>query len=77
MRKRCRWQSLLGDGDTRGVHRVLTGLGRYCIEMREVSPMGALLSDEERVRVLRSVSRGGRAADRGRLRRNRLSLRHN
>jgi transcriptional regulator with XRE-family HTH domain len=50
-----RWQSLLERGDLPGLHRVLTGLGRDCIEMREVSPMGGLLSDEERIRVLRAV----------------------
>lgn len=50
-----RWQSLLSDGDIPGIHRVLTGLSRDCIEMREVSPMGGLLSDEQRLRVLRSV----------------------
>ena len=36
-----------------GLHRVLTGLDRKSIEMREVSPMGGLLSDEERANVLR------------------------
>ncbi|MDP7707471.1 helix-turn-helix transcriptional regulator [Mycobacterium sp. TY815] len=50
-----RWQSLLGDGDIPAIHRVLTGLGRDCIEMREVSPMGGLLSEEQRIRLLRSV----------------------
>lgn len=50
-----RWQSLLEHRDVPGLHRVLTGLSRDCIEMREVSPMGGLLADEDRVRLLRPV----------------------
>jgi hypothetical protein len=38
--------------DVSGIHRVLTGLSREDIEMREVSPMGGLLPDEERMRAL-------------------------
>ncbi len=48
-----RWQSLIERRDVLGLHRVLTGLDRESIEMREVSPMGGLLSDEERSEVLR------------------------
>ena len=48
-----RWQSLVDRRDVLGLHRVLTGLDRESIEMREVSPMGGLLSDEERSDVLR------------------------
>jgi transcriptional regulator with XRE-family HTH domain len=55
MRNLDRWESLLEHGDVPGIHRVLTGLGRDSIEMREVSPMGGLLPDEERIRVLRAV----------------------
>ena len=51
-----RWKSLLDSGDVRGVRRVLTGLDRDSIEMREVSPLGGLLSTEERLEVLRQVS---------------------
>ena len=43
---------LLGSGDVSGLRRVLTGLDRDSIEMREVSPMGGLLSQEERQQVL-------------------------
>jgi transcriptional regulator with XRE-family HTH domain len=50
-----RWESLVKHGDLPGLHRVLTGLGRECIEMREVSPMGGLLPDEERIRLLRTA----------------------
>lgn len=56
LRNLDRWQSLLNDGDIPSIRRVLTGLSRDCIEMREVSPMGGLLSDEQRIRVLRSVN---------------------
>lgn len=56
MRNLGRWKSLVSDGDIPGIHRVLTGLSRDCIEMREVSPMGGLLPDEQRIRVLRSVT---------------------
>jgi transcriptional regulator with XRE-family HTH domain len=55
MRNIDRWQSLLEHTDLPGLHRVLTGLSRDCIEMREVSPMGGLLADEDRVRLLRLV----------------------
>ncbi|PJE05536.1 helix-turn-helix transcriptional regulator [Mycobacterium sp.] len=51
-----RWQSLVSAGDIPGIHRVLTGLGRDCIEMREVSPMGGLLSEAQRNLVLGSAS---------------------
>lgn len=47
-----RWESLIERDDLPGLHRVLTGLDRGSIEMREVSPLGGLLSPEERRRVL-------------------------
>jgi transcriptional regulator with XRE-family HTH domain len=53
LRNLDRWQSLIDRRDVPGLHRVLTGLDRASIEMREVSPMGGLLSDEERSDVLR------------------------
>jgi hypothetical protein len=37
------------------LHRVLTGLDRDHIEMREVTPMSGLLSDEKRTKVLQDV----------------------
>lgn len=52
MRNLDRWESLVKRGDVPGLHRILTGLGRDCIEMREVSPMGGLLPEAERIRVL-------------------------
>jgi transcriptional regulator with XRE-family HTH domain len=48
-----RWQLLVDRRDVLGLHRVLTGLDRDSIEMREVSPMGGLLSQDERSEVLR------------------------
>jgi transcriptional regulator with XRE-family HTH domain len=48
-----RWQSLIDRGDVLGLHRVLTGLDRDSIEMREVSPMAGLLPRDERSEVLR------------------------
>lgn len=52
LRNLDRWESLVNGGDLPGIHRVLTGLDRDSIEMREVSPMGGLLSQEERASVL-------------------------
>jgi hypothetical protein len=43
-----KWESLVSHGDVPGLHRVLTGLDRDSIEMREVSPMGGLLPHDER-----------------------------
>lgn len=46
------WRQLVDRGDLPGLHRVLTGLDRDSIEMREVSPMSGLLPDEQRREVL-------------------------
>jgi transcriptional regulator with XRE-family HTH domain len=51
-----RWESLLGRGDVLGFHRFLTGLDRDSIEMREVSPVGGLLPNEERLKALQLAS---------------------
>jgi hypothetical protein len=40
--------SLVESGDVLGLQRVLTGLDREAIEMREVSPMTGLPSQDER-----------------------------
>jgi transcriptional regulator with XRE-family HTH domain len=55
MRNLDRWESLLQHSDVPGLHRALTGLDRDSIEMREVSPMGGLLPEEERIRALHTV----------------------
>jgi len=52
-----RWDSLVESGDALGLHRVLTGLDRDSIEMREVSPMSGLLPQSERRAVLQEASR--------------------
>ena len=49
------WHQLVERGDLPGLHRILTGLDRDSIEMREVSPMSGLLPDEQRREVLRLV----------------------
>ena len=50
-----RWTSLVDSGDVLGLHRVLTSLDRDSIEMREVSPFGGLLPEQERIEVLRQA----------------------
>jgi transcriptional regulator with XRE-family HTH domain len=50
-----RWKSLVDSGDVLGLHRVLTGLDRDAIAMREVSPMSGLLTSEERVDAMRKA----------------------
>jgi transcriptional regulator with XRE-family HTH domain len=52
LRNLDRWESLVEHGDVPGLHRVLTGLDRDSIEMREISPMGGLLPQAERSAVL-------------------------
>jgi transcriptional regulator with XRE-family HTH domain len=47
-----RWQQLVDNRDLPGLHRVLTGRDRDSVEMREVSPMSGLLSQQERSEVL-------------------------
>ena len=50
-----RWELLIGHGDVLALHRVLTGLDRDSIEMREVSPMGGLLPQGERQAALQEA----------------------
>lgn len=49
-----RWQRLLAESDLRELRRVLTGVDRVSIEMREVSPMAGVLAEERRLAVLAS-----------------------
>ncbi len=51
-----RWRELVDGDDLPRLHRVLTGLDRDSIEMREVSPLSGLLSQQERTEVLQRVS---------------------
>lgn len=46
------WQELVDRGDVLGLHRVMTGLDRQSIEMREVSPMGGLITPAQRKELL-------------------------
>lgn len=50
------WEEVLNSRDLPGLHRILTGLDRHSIEMREVSPLRGLLSEEERLQVLRAAA---------------------
>jgi hypothetical protein len=50
-----RWEALINGDDVAGLHRVLTGLDREYIEMREVTPMSGLLPQEERAKVLQEL----------------------
>ncbi len=47
-----RWQRLVDEGDLTGLRRVMTGRDTDSIQMREVSPLGGLLPQEERSEVL-------------------------
>ena len=62
VRNVARWTSLVEEGDVLGLHRVMTGLDRESIEMREVSPMGGLLSQDERAAALSEASHGAAPA---------------
>ena len=53
------WFALIRDGDIVGLRRAMTGLDRPSIEMREVTPFSGLLSDHERLEVLRELNRAG------------------
>lgn len=49
-----RWEVIIGDSDLRMLRCILTGVDQDAVEMREVSPLSGVLSDEERLDVLRS-----------------------
>ena len=57
-----RWSQLVDHGDVLGLHRVLTGLDRDSIEMREVSPMSGLLPESERQAILQEGTDATRPA---------------
>lgn len=52
LRNLDRWKELIEQDDLSRLRRVLTGLDVDSVEMREVSPMGGLLSQDERSDVL-------------------------
>ncbi|QTV80662.1 helix-turn-helix transcriptional regulator [Microbacterium sp. NIBRBAC000506063] len=51
-----RWSLLMRERDLNQLKRVMVGLDRSSIEMREVSPMGGLLPERERRAVLMSAA---------------------
>lgn len=51
-----RWRDLVDRGDLPGLHRVLTGLDRDSVEMREVTPMSGLLTQEQRSEAMVGAS---------------------
>ncbi|MFT4288716.1 helix-turn-helix domain-containing protein [Nocardioides sp.] len=52
-----RWRDLVATRDVLGLQRVMTGLDRSSIEMREVSPLTGLLPEVERLDVMDELSR--------------------
>jgi len=56
-RNLSRWRTLIREGDVSGLRRVLTGLDYDSIQMREVTPFGGLLPDNERRDVLRQMTK--------------------
>jgi hypothetical protein len=52
-----RWSLLIECRDVPGIRRVMTGLDIDSVQMREVSPMGGLLSQDERSTVMDRVGR--------------------
>ena len=56
MRNLDRWQHMIHDGKLSDLRRVMTGLDTDSVQMREVSPLGGLLPQEERSDVLSRVS---------------------
>ena len=52
-----RWSDLVEGGDVRGLRRVMTGLDSDSIGMREVSPLGGLLPQDQRRQAIASLGR--------------------
>lgn len=52
-----RWELLVNQQDVSAIRRVMTGLDTDAVQMREVSPLGGLLSQSERSKVLELVGR--------------------
>lgn len=55
IRNLSRWDQLIHTGDVPSIRHVLTGLDRDSIQMREVSPLGGLLSENERLEIVASL----------------------
>jgi len=56
LRNLDRWQLVIQDGELTSLRRVMTGLDTDSVQMREVSPMGGLLPQEERSDVMGRAS---------------------
>jgi transcriptional regulator with XRE-family HTH domain len=52
-----RWSELVSSGDIPGIRRVMTRLDTDSVQMREVSPFGGLLSEDQRQGVLADLQR--------------------
>ncbi len=52
-----RWESLVIQRDVPAIRRVMTGLDTNSVQMREVSPLGGLLPQSERSKVLELMGR--------------------
>ncbi len=52
-----RWERLMEQRDVPGLRRVMTGLDTDSVQMREMSPLGGLMSQAERLQVLETVGR--------------------
>jgi transcriptional regulator with XRE-family HTH domain len=52
LRSLDRWERLVQDGDLSSLRKVMIGLDTDSVQMREVSPLGGLLPQEERSEVL-------------------------
>ena len=50
------WEQLVERGDAPALHRVLTGLDRHSIEMRETAPFQGLLPESVRLGVMEMTS---------------------
>jgi hypothetical protein len=57
MRNIDRWSELVSSGDHREIRRLMTRLDTDSIQMREVSPFGGLLSEDQRQGVLSELQR--------------------
>ncbi len=56
LRNLDRWHQLIENNDLSTLRRVMTGLDTDSVQMREVSPMGGLLPQEERSKALASTN---------------------
>jgi hypothetical protein len=62
LRNLDRWQRMIVESDIAGLRRVMTGLDHDSVQMREVSPMGGLLPQDERSEVMRKRADATRPA---------------